>query len=53
MKTINMIADTVQQFLLMIQNFVAAANEVSVITKEAMEQASAAQRAEHISQLAK
>ncbi len=39
MKTINMIADTVQQFLGMIQNFVSGGNEVSLITLDAMKQA--------------
>jgi hypothetical protein len=52
MKTINMVADTIQQLLTMIQNFVSAGNEISVMTKEAMESAAALQRQEAAKSLA-
>jgi hypothetical protein len=46
MKTINMIAETIQQFLSMIQNVVAGGNEISLIFKDSMEQARAQAKSE-------
>tara|TARA_R110000737_G_scaffold334961_1_gene353462 strand:- start:510 stop:677 length:168 start_codon:yes stop_codon:yes gene_type:complete len=46
MKTINMIADTIQQALLGIQEFVAAFAAVGSITNDAMQQARQSQALE-------
>ncbi|MBT6411304.1 MAG: hypothetical protein HOK08_02530 [Betaproteobacteria bacterium] len=51
MKTINMIAETIQKGLEMIQNIVAGGNEASLIWKDAMEDARKQQAAEAVKSL--
>ncbi len=47
MKTINMLAESIQGILNMINNIVAGGNEGSLIFKDAMEQARKQQQQEH------